>query len=184
MEKFITQQRKLYPVSDSSMTMLLEKAEEIIFKKGARVISEGKRDSDAYFMKEGLARAFVERDGKDVTLWFATEGEMLVLTSEAVSSVNIEIVEDSVLYRISRKQLDMLFEQSLELANWGRKMLEHYIAEYERYFTDYSWTGAQQQYENLLQEHPGLLQKVPLKHIASYLQITPQSLSRIRAKIK
>lgn len=184
MEQFIMRQRELYPLSNEGIELLFKYMEEEEFHKGSVVLSEGKREGRAYFIKSGLARAFVERDGKDVTLWFAGDGEMLVLTSQEVSSVNVEVSEDSVLYCISRNRLNILFEQSLELANWGRCLLEKYLLEYERYFTDYSWTSAQQQYEDLVRHHPDLLQKVPLKHLASYLQITPQSLSRIRSKIK
>lgn len=181
MEKFIAYQRKLYPLSDESVDILLQHMEKIVLRKGEQLIHESQRNDYAYFILEGFARVYVNRGEKDLTLWFAAAGEMLCDGQKKVSSLNAEVMEDSILMKISQPQLDRLFEQSLELANWGRKLVEHYLSEYERYFADYTCTDAKAQYERLLQEYPGLFQKVPLKHIASYLQITPQSFSRIRA---
>lgn len=184
MKNFLEKQRNFYPVTEEGIDTLLRCMEEVSYRKGEIVIREGQRGGDVYFIKSGLLRSYVVRDGKDVTLWFATTGDMAIDIPGGVSSVNAEVLENSVLLRIAHSKLETLFEHSLELANWGRKLLEHYLADYEHYFITYSWEDAGEQYESLVKTNPGLLQKVPLKHIASYLQITPQSLSRIRAKIK
>lgn len=181
MNEFIHRQRKLHAISDENAALLFKYIDEVDFPKGAMAVREGQRDNSIYFVKTGFVRAYVLRDGKDITLWFATEGGMAAALVGNVSIVNIEVMENTVLFRISQERLEALFGQSLELANWGRKLMESYLLEYEHYFTNYSWTSAREQYEKLMQEYPGLSQKVPLKHIASYLQITPQSLSRIRA---
>lgn len=184
MKRFIEKQRGIYPLLAEDVDMLLQNMEIVEFSKGTTVVKEGVRGHDVYFMKNGLARTYVLRDGKDITLWFSGDGDMVVNVPGGISSVSVEVLEDSVLLRITQSRLDNLFEQSLGLANWGRKLLEHYLSEYDHYFINYSWTDAGEQYDQLVKTAPELLQKVPLKHIASYLQITPQSLSRIRAKIK
>lgn len=117
-----------------------------------------------------------------MTLWFTGPGEMLAGSLGTVSVLNAEVMENSVLLKIGSRRLEELFSQSLELANWGCKLAEYYLSEYEHYFIWYSGTEARAQYERLMREYPDLIRKVPLKHLASYLQITPQSLSRIRAK--
>ena len=94
------------------------------------------------------------------------------------------MVEDSDLLRIPARRLEELFEQSHDIAVWGLKLLDYYLREYENYFINDSWSDAREQYEALLRRNPELFQRVPLKHIASYLQITPQSLSRIRSSSK
>lgn len=181
-ESFKNYQRKIYPLSDQALELLLGEAEEVRFRKGEQVLAEGRRQDVVYFVKEGLTRVYLLRDGKDMTLWFTGPGEMIADSSGTVSPLNAEVLEDSVLLKMSSRRLEELFWHSLELANWGRKLAEHYLSEYEHYFICYSGTEARFQYERLVREHPDLIQKVPLKHIASYLQITPQSLSRIRAK--
>lgn len=188
MENFITKLQKHYPISDVSRERLLLDMEEVPFSKGDFVLREGQRNHYAYFVKTGFSRAFAVRDDKDLTLWFAGEGEMAVLTPghtpNPISNVNIEALENSILLRISRQKMESLFEESVELANWGRRLAESFLLEYEHFFINYSWTDASQQYDTLIKEYPELLQKASLKQIASYLGITPQSLSRIRATMK
>lgn len=184
MDKFIEQQRAVYPLSGESIRLLVDEMEEIAFTKGEISVREGDRDPFVWFVKEGLVRAYVEREAKDITLWFAVSGEMINFVYRAVAVYNIEMVEDTILLRIPAKKLEKLFRQSHDLALWGMKLLDYYLREYENYFINDSWSDAREQYENLMRSRPDLLRKVPLKHIASYLQITPQSLSRIRSSSK
>ena len=94
------------------------------------------------------------------------------------------MVEDSVLLRIPARVLEELWDLTPYLANWMRTLSDYYLREYENYFINDSWSDAREQYETSLRTRPDLFQRVPLKHIASFLQITPQSLSRIRASVK
>lgn len=184
MDKFIEQQRVVYPLSDEAIGLLVDEMEEVAFAKSDLSVREGDRDPFVWFVKEGLARAYVELDTKDVTLWFASGGEMINFVYRDTAAYNVEMVEDTVLLRIPAKKLEKLFEQSHEIAVWGLKLLDYYLREYENYFINDSWSDAREQYETLMRTRPELFQKVPLKHIASYLQITPQSLSRIRSSSK
>lgn len=184
MKTFIDQQREMFPLSDEAIESLLSEMEEIEFLKGAFAICEGEHESYIWFVKTGLVRAFVERAAKDITLWFASDGEIINFVYRNIAAYNMEMMEDTVLLRISNRRFNELCDQSLELSNWLRKLLLFYMEEYENYFINDSWSDAREQYESLMRERPDLFQKVPLKHIASFLQITPQSLSRIRSNIK
>lgn len=187
MDNFISNLQKHCPLSENSRKKLLQDMEEVPFSKGEHIIQEGMRNNDVYFIKQGFLRSYVRREDKEITLWFAGEGELAMLTPgttpNPVSTINIEMLESGILLRTSRQKMESLFNQSIELANWGRKLAEYFLMQYEHYFTNYYWTNAQIQYESLLKEYPELLQKASLKQIASYLGITPQSLSRIRKKI-
>lgn len=184
MDEFIAQQRTIYPLSDEAVECLLEDMELLCFPKHTVISQEGKREPFVWFMKKGVARAYVEREGKDVTLWFASDGEMINFSYRGVAAYQIELVEDGELLRLPAGKWEELMEKSLELCNWGRKLLDYYVREYENYFINDSWSDARAQYEALMRSRPELFHKVPLKHIASYLQITPQSLSRIRSKLR
>ena len=110
--------------------------------------------------------------------------EVINFVYRDISAYNVQMVENTTLLRIPKTKLDYLCRSSLELANWGLKIQDYYLREYENYFINDSWMEAREQYESLLKTRPDLILKLPLKHIASYLQITPQSLSRIRASVK
>ncbi len=90
---------------------------------------------------------------------------------------------DSELYGISKAKLEVLYAESVELANFGRRLFEQQLLGLESWMITGGSPRAKERYLTLLEENPELLQYVPLKHIASYLWITPQSLSRIRAEL-
>lgn len=101
------------------------------------------------------------------------------------SQINIESVNDSIAYCISKVKLETLFSHSLEMANFGRKIFEREILSVDASTLAYGAPPtAKERYLTLMEENPELLQDVPLKYLASYLYITPQSLSRIRAGLR
>lgn len=177
-----------YNLSSESTHLLLKDTERITFNKKEMVIHEGQRNDHIYFVEKGSVRVFIEREDKQLTLLFAFEGDMAAtmpdLSRTPTAKFTLETLETSTLVKISRSHLEYLFLHSLELANWGRKLIEKSMQEYEHYFMEYYWVDKGHQYQMLIKEHPQLLQRVSLKEIASYLNITPQSLSRIRARIK
>ena len=70
MDKFIEQQRLIYPMSDEAIRLLID-------EMGDLLIREGDRDPFVWFVRKGLIRSYVERETKDITLWFASDGEMI-----------------------------------------------------------------------------------------------------------
>ena len=104
---------------------------------------------------------------------------------DKLSQVNIESVNDSTAYCISKAKLEALFAHSIEMANFGRKIFEREILSVDASTLAYGTPPtAKERYLTLMEENPELLQDVPLKYLASYLYITPQSLSRIRAGLR
>ena len=95
----------------------------------------------------------------------------------------LEAVEDSVLWRVSRLDLANLMDKSVGLANWGRKLTQNWLSVSFHYFTTIYWMNKQQQYLYLIGNNSSLAHRLPLKDLASWLDITPQSLSRIRANL-
>ena len=79
MDQFVEQLRQVSPLSDEIVRQLLEEMKEVSFAKGELSIREGERDPFVWFVKTGLVRAFVEREGKDISLWFASDSEVIIL---------------------------------------------------------------------------------------------------------
>lgn len=164
---------------------LLEKMEKFSFRKGDFLVQEGERNSNFYIISKGIWRGHYLNDGADVSVWFASEGEAVFSSwgyiENTPSLVSIEAMCDSELYGISKAKLESFYASSAELANFGRRLFEQQLLGLENWLISRGSPRAEERYLALLEENPELLQYVPLKHIASYLWITPQSLSRIRA---
>lgn len=178
---------KRYKVSGTDVQALLDCTEEVRFKKRELIVREGSKNSNLYLIKQGVWRGYYHKDGVDTTLWFASEGEAAFsvwgYVDNANSLINIETMSDSIAYRISRPELNQLFSSSIALANLGLRLMERQFLAQESSMISAGSPRAKERYLTLIKEMPELLQHVPLKYIASYLWITPQSLSRIRAEI-
>lgn len=174
-----------YGLSASESEQLLAQMERLTYRKGEHIVREGERNSSLYLVAQGIWRGHYLRDGVDISLWFASEGDTLFSSwsyvADRPSLTSIEAMSDSTVYRISKQKMETFFASSIVFANIGRIIFERQFLDMESWMVHGGATQAKQRYLALLEQNPELLQHVPLKHIASYLMITPQSLSRIRA---
>jgi CRP-like cAMP-binding protein len=187
MDAFIQKFCEKYSLPIALSLQLLDNMEKFTFRKGDFLVQEGGRNSNFYIVSKGIWRGHYLNDGVDVSVWFASEGETIFSSwgyvENTVSLVSIEAMCDSELYGISKAKLEVLYAESVELANFGRRLFEQQLLGLESWMITGGSPRAKERYLTLLEENPELLQYVPLKHIASYLWITPQSLSRIRAEL-
>lgn len=145
---------------------------------------EGRFCNYVYFIEKGMARTFYHKDGKEVTYWIAGENEFVgamgSFFSRTVSNKNVETLEDCILWEFNYNRLDELYAQSKEMERMGRLFACYGIALQEKRFDDLHCMSARERYDLLLQNHPHIIQRVPLGIIASYLGVTQETLSRIR----
>lgn len=185
MDAFVQKFCEKYSLPITASLQLLAKMEKLHFRKGDFLVQEGERNSNFYIISKGIWRGHYLNDGVDVSVWFASEGEAIFSSwgyiENTPSLVSIEAMCDSELYGISKAKLESFYASSAELANFGRRLFEQQFLGLENWIISGGSPRAKERYLTLLEKNPELLQYVPLKHIASYLWITPQSLSRIRA---
>lgn len=177
----------IYALSEDSLKTIVDNTEEVAYPKGHILSEAGKIEHYLYFLEKGIVRAYNIRNDEEVTFWFGTEGSivcsMMNYIERKPSYETIELLEDCLLHRIKTDTLEDLYLQNTELANWGRKYIEHEVIKVENRLIDQLLLSATERYRSLLSSQPTLLQRVPLGIIASYLGITQVSLSRIRGKI-
>lgn len=176
-----------YGLNASESEQLLAQMERLTYRKGEHIVREGERNSSLYLVVQGIWRGHYLRDGVDISLWFASEGDTLFSSwsyvADRPSLTSIEAMSDSTVFRISKQKMETFFDSSIAFANIGRIIFERQFLDMENWMINGGAAQAKQRYLALLEQNPELLQHVPLKHIASYLMITPQSLSRIRAEL-
>lgn len=187
METFEEKFRNRYQLSEADASALLSHMEEVRFKKKEVIVQEGTKNTNLYLIKEGIWRGHYLKDGVDTSIWFASKGEAAFsvwgYVDNSYSQISIEAMSDSIAYCISKTALNELYSTSIGLANLGRRFMEHQLLTTENWLISAGSPRAKERYLTLIKETPELLLHVPLKYIASYLWITPQSLSRIRAGI-
>ena len=179
---------RTYPLPPASIERLKALMEEIELPKGHHVLCMGKVEKDIFFIKRGIARAYTTVDGNEITFWIGEEGDTLVSMNGYVNNrpgyETVELMEPSVLYVLKRSDLQRLFLDDINIANWGRRYAETELIATERRLISFLLTDASERYSRLMADNPEYLQRLPLGSIASYLGITQVSLSRIRARIK
>ena len=138
-----------------------------------------------YFINQGLARVYYFKDDTDITESFSFENQIVVrvesLFTGKPSRKGIQILEDSDIVAINATQLFRLYDAFPEIERLFRKIFEAGYVETIHRIESLQFHTAEERYRDLLEASPNILQRVPLKYIASYLGITPVSLSRIRS---
>lgn len=179
---------QIFILSPNSKNVLKSYISEIHLPKGHLLISAHKVEPSIYFIKHGIARAYSDRGENEITFWFGKEGDTIISMKNYVSNQksyeNIELLENCDLYKLNTKDLQKLFLDNIEIANWGRKFAEQELVKTEERLISRLNQTATERYVELIQNYPHLIQRVQLGYIASYLGITQVSLSRIRAQLK
>lgn len=155
-------------------------------KKGTVLLKEGQKSKESYFVLKGCIRVYYVIDGEEKTTAFYTEMEALTppcLINKNPSEYYVSCIEDSILL-ISNSDIEA--EMNTKFPKFEimcRKLSEELLVKQRIDFDEFKTSTPEQRYLNLLHKRPDLIQRVPQHQLASYLGITPQSLSRLRARI-
>ncbi|MCX6234008.1 MAG: Crp/Fnr family transcriptional regulator [Bacteroidetes bacterium] len=155
-------------------------------KKGDYFVEADKTCRYFGFIAKGLMRAYLLLDGDEVTTCFCSENTFATSTTSFItqtpSSVSIQAMEDTVLLTISWDHLHQLYKQYPFWMKVGMIIIEKEFMSLECQRQCYDTQAAEDRYMLLMKENPGIVNRIPLQYIASYLGITPETLSRIRKR--
>ncbi len=187
MKNIIDRLNQHFEISAEVQKKLTEFIVQINPKKGTLLLQGGEICQHIYFFEKGFARGFFYKNGKEITSWFALENDVATslysFETQTPNFENIEILEDSTLYAISHKNLQYLYHRYAEFNLLGRRLVEKYYIELMERTLSFQFQTARERYLQLLTNRPQILQRASLGHIASYLGISQETLSRIRTKI-
>lgn len=148
------------------------------------LLKEGQISNYMYFVKKGCLRLWLNNEGNDVTVQFFFENQAVSsfesFLERKPNLFTLESIEPSTVVSLSRDSFDLLLNHYPDLKDVFHEILLRRMGHYAKLFLSRIKNNPQKRYEELLQENPEILQRVPQHYIASYLGITPISLSRIK----
>lgn len=156
------------------------------FKKNEFILRSEEACNHIYFVNNGTLRTFFQNpNGKESTIMFAINNwwitDMYCFLNELAAMVNIQAVENSSVLRLSKNNMDELYEEIPAFNKFFRILMQNaYCREQLRMIQNLSLPSIDR-YNNFLNQYPQIASKVPLKQVASYLGITPEFLSTLRA---
>jgi len=175
------------PLSINSRKELLKYISKKEICKGESVLKQGEICKHIYFVNKGFVRIFYFKNGKNITEWFANEKQFFFsITSyfdEIPSNLVIEASEDSEIILMAKEGLEKLRKSNIEVANLMIAFISRSLILSQERMESIQFETAKDRYAKLLTEQPEILNKVPLQFVASFLGISQETLSRIRAKV-
>ena len=167
-----------------NMLFNIRKVEFLSIPTKTVLLEEGKIANRIYLIRKGCMRLFFNDEGKDITFQFFFEGDFVAsfdsLYNGKPSLFSLESIEPSEILSIKKEDFFQEIESNTSLRILYEKKIIERFSFYQYLFLSRIKNTPQQRYEELLKEFPNIIQRVPQHYIASYLGITPVSLSRIR----
>ena len=182
--KLIRKITSVQPLSPESEQRLLDRITLSHLERNDRLLDEGKVCKAVYYLESGCVRSVMNVEGNEINLNFALDDSFTTnlksLRNETPSEYTIQACEPSVIWRFDKNSLFELYNESPEIAGFGRNLLEQLLVEQEEHANLFKIKSPAERYRHILESNPLLLQKITLTQMASYIGISRETLSRIR----
>lgn len=155
------------------------------YRKGDMILNEGEQCMSIMYIEKGLVRQFYFKNGKEVTEHMANEGNIVMciesLFKEEPTYLQVEALEPTVIYHLPKKRLEEVALHNVNIQILYRKILEESLILSQIHADLVRFETAENRYRRMLKLSPQVALRAPLLYIASYLQMTPETLSRVRS---
>jgi CRP-like cAMP-binding protein len=172
------------PISALGLELLFSCARQKRLARGKNVLEAGQVCRHIYLVESGYLRCFYNKDGKEINLQFALENAFVTdlksLRGGIPSEYTIQAAEPASLWLFGKEDLLALYQASPEIESFGRRLLEELLMRQEEHSRLFTLHTPLERYQYLARHHAGLLQRVSLSQLSSYLGMARETLSRIR----
>ncbi len=178
--------RRYSTMTHDELDILESILEAMRFEKNEIILSEGEVCENIYWIVKGLVRQFYYKNGKELTEYMATENTICMciesLFREQPSKLQIMAIEPTILYCLPKAKLEAVAMKSVNIQILYRKILEESLILSQIHADMLRFESALDRYQKLVKRSPQLVLRAPLVYVASYLQMTPETLSRVRTQ--
>ena len=173
------------PFTDAELQDILAHFSKEEVYKNQLLVKQGEICRNLYFIEKGMGRSFyLKEDGKEVTQWFFGPGVFMASAdsffNQTPSYYYLEILEDATLYSISSEKMDLLLAKYHKMEKFARLLSIDMLTKFVLKLNAIQFQTARERYDYMISEFPDISHRVSLGHIASYLGMTQETLSRIR----
>jgi CRP/FNR family transcriptional regulator, anaerobic regulatory protein len=175
-------------LSDDEKKFLLSKTEIHNYKSKTLLLSAGEVSKQTYFVNSGILRSFNINDNIiEHVLHFACEGwwigDMYSYISEKPGNLFIEVIEEAEVVSISKENHQILYREIPKLERFFRILAENSLVAHQERLMDNLSLTAEERFEKMCKKYPTLIKRVPQKHLASYIGVTPEFFSKMKSML-
>ncbi len=178
--------RMVYPIGKKAEQYIIQNSFHQKISRGKYLLKAGEFCSHYYYIHKGVLRAFIKEGNKEITTWINPENEITTsirsMSRSEPSLEYIQALENSDLYAISFESLQKMYTLFPEMNIVARMLLEEYYAASEERSYISRLPSAEKRYSHFNATRPELVNRIPLKYVASYLGMSEETLSRLRGK--
>lgn len=177
-----------HPLSESTSEAVLSALQPLTLKAGQIFLKEGQLCDRLFFLERGLVRSWIRHKNRDKTYWFYRESD--IFTSWFSFSLGMpafeyfEAIEPCTLWWLSRNDFETLADHAADLARATRRLLLIQLGLFDLYNRHFTGLDAKEKYAYLLEHMPDLVVRAKLAHVASFLDISQETLSRVRSQAR
>ena len=176
----------IYPISQGAITAFDENTFPLFVNKKDYILKPGAIASNFYFIKRGVIHGFIKEEGREITTWINQENEIVgsirTLGTNKPCEEYLQALEDCELIVVPIALTEEVFEIYPETNTVARRLWEHNYRGAENRAYLGRIPSAEKKYRKFIESQPGLINRISLKYIASYLGMTVETLCRIRAR--
>ena len=187
MRKLIESINTYILLNDSELLSLQNAVEKRTYKKNDVIFTEGKISSEIYFVEKGCVRLFYNVDGNDKTAFFYTEGQFICAGESYTYNIpaieNYQVIEQTEIFVFTKKKAEKLLSEAPRLEVIARIATENELITCQKVIASFVTKSAEERYTDLLNTQGELFQRVPQQYIASFLGVSPETLSRIKRRV-
>jgi CRP-like cAMP-binding protein len=179
---------KLYvSLSDQEIQFLRTTVDKKVYTKNEIIFTSGNVADEIYFVTKGCVRLFYNVDGTDKTAFFYTEGQFICAgesyTFNTPARENYQAVEQTEIYIFTKSKIEVLLKEISKFEIIARIATENELITSQKVIASFVTKSAEERYIDLLNTQRELFQRVPQQYIATFLGVSPETLSRIKARV-
>jgi len=187
MDRLIENIKAYIPLREHEIQLLKNAVDKKNYQKNEIIFTEGKISDEIYFVTKGCVRLFYNVDGNDKTAFFYTEGQFICAgesyTFNTPAIENYQAIEQTEIFVFGKSKIESLLKEVPKFEVIARIATENELITCQKVIASFVTKSAEERYIDLLNTNGELFQRAPQQYIASFLGVSPETLSRIKTRV-